>query len=49
MIEETLLQYGAIAAVCIYFMYKDYRLISVIENNTKALTRFYEVLKIDRK
>ena len=56
MIEETLLQYGAVGALCLGLLsiivwqqkrdekLKD-RLSTVIENNTIAMTRFYEMSK----
>lgn len=56
MIEETLLQYGAVGALCVGLLsiiiwqqkrdekLKD-KLSQVIENNTIAMTRFYEVAK----
>lgn len=47
MMQEFLLNYGVAGAMLVFFMtffwtyYKDMR--KVVENNTIALTRFYEV------
>jgi len=46
--EEILLQYGAIGACLVYFMYDKVKfqanITKVIENNTIAQTKVYEVL-----
>lgn len=48
MIEEVLIQYGAIGACLIYFMVDKLRfqnsLERVIENNTIAITKVYEII-----
>jgi len=51
--EETLIQYGAIGACLIYFMYDKVKfqgnIVKVIENNTIAVTRVYEVMNHCKK
>jgi len=46
--EEILLQYGAIGATLVYFMYDKVKfqasITKVIENNTIAVTKVYEVI-----
>jgi hypothetical protein len=57
MIEEILLQYGAIGACLVFFMWFFVRyqtdMKKVIENNTIAVTKVYEVIehcpKVKRK
>jgi hypothetical protein len=57
MIEEILLQYGAIGACLVFFMWFFVRyntdMKRVIENNTIAVTKVYEVIehcpKVKRK
>ena len=46
--EEILFQYGAIGACLVYFMYDKVKfqasMTKVIENNTIAVTKVYEVI-----
>jgi hypothetical protein len=46
--EETLIQYGAIGACLVYFMYDKVKfqtnMTKVVENNTIALTKVYEII-----
>lgn len=53
MIEEQLIQLGIGGCCLAYFIYKDLKfnpkLLKVIENNTIALTKVYEVEKVGRK
>ena len=48
-VEETLIQYGAIGACLVYFMYDKIRtttaLLKTVENNTIAVTKVYEVMQ----